>query len=380
MRTCTALLCLLSIVFCLGSAFAAEVDDNLKQLELIRSRIQQAETSLDKKQKSEVKISRELALLQRTVKQIDTAISDLSRQQRSLQQDIGKQEAAIRQGERSISSVGQRLRHRLVALYKEGDAGILKIIFSSESPTEMIQQYQYLTRIMEHDQQLLADYRTVVEEQQSRLAVLRDLEKQKTGLLERQQGERKNASSAQDLKARLLKQARSQQQQLKSEIAQLNEDAQQLKKLIADLKSKQQEPVLPGAVDFAKLKGKLEWPLVGRVLIGFGTQRDDTLGTLYESNGIEIATKSGQQIRSVAAGKVVFADYFKNYGNLLIVSHPGGFHTLYAQTDRIQKKVGEPVSAGDILGYSGYSGRESIYFEIRAAGAPVNPLSWLKKL
>ncbi len=380
MRICTALLCLLIMACCSRAAFATEVEDNLKQLELIRSRILQAENSLNNKQKSEVRISRELALLQRTVKQIDAAISDLSRQQRTLQQDIARQESAIKQGERSISSVAQRLRRRLVALYKEGDAGVLKIIFSSESPTEMIQQYQYLTRIMEHDQQLIAEYRSVVEEQQGRLAVLRDLEQQKASLLERQQGERKNAKSAQDLKARLLKQARLQQKQLKSEIAELNEDAEQLKILITELKNKQQEPVLPGSVAFAKLKGKLEWPLVGRVLIGFGTQRDASLGTLYESNGIEIATRTGQQIRSVAAGKVVFADYFKNYGNLMIVSHPGGFHTLYAQTDRIQKKVGERVSAGDILGYSGYSGRESIYFEIRADGAPVNPLAWLKKL
>ncbi len=123
----------------------------------------------------------------------------------------------------------------------------------------------------------------------------------------------------------------------------------------------------------------MRWPLTGRVIIGFGTQKDRKLGTYYESNGIEIAAKPGTPIKAVAAGTIVFADYFKGYGNLYILSHPGGYHTLYAQTDRMQKRVGENVAAGTLLGYSGLAGRDSVYFEIRSNGSPVNPLSWLSK-
>ena len=114
-------------------------------------------------------------------------------------------------------------------------------------------------------------------------------------------------------------------------------------------------------------------------MIGFGQQKDAKLGTYYESNGIEIATPPGSPIHAVAAGKIVFADYFKGYGNLFILSHPGGYHTLYAQTDKMRKKLGDQVSAGDLLGHSGLAGRDSIYFEIRSKGSPVNPLSWLKR-
>jgi septal ring factor EnvC (AmiA/AmiB activator) len=362
-----------------GSLDAADLDANVNQLDEVRSRIAQAECALENNEASELKISRELALLTQTVARIDEKIAELSRKNTELQQQTTEQKRQLAQAEQQISKVGKRLEGRLVALYKEGDAGALRIIFSADSPTEMIQQYQYLTRIMEHDQQLLGDYRTAVSERRQSLAVLEDLEQQQVDLLAERQRERDSAKDGRSLQTRLLQQARSQKQQLKIELVQLKDQANRLKDLIDDLAVAPQESVVTTGDDIKTLKGKLSWPLSGRVIIGFGTQQDASLGTLYESNGIEIAAALKTPIEAVAAGQVVFADYFKGYGNLLILSHPGNFHTLYAQIGTIHKKVGDLVAAGEVLGYSGLGGRESIYFEIRSNGAPVNPLSWLKR-
>lgn len=362
-----------------GPLYAAEPADNVKQLEQVRARIAKAESALAKKKTSELNISRELALLKRTVTRIDENITALNRKRTALQKDVLQQKRQIAEDEKQLSKVGKRLQNRLVALYKEGDSGALRIIFSADSPTEMIQQYQYLTRIMEHDQQLLGEYRSAAEEKRLSLSVLETLERQQTELLAEREQERDNAKQGRSLQAKLLKQARSQKSQLKTELAQLNEDAKRLKGLITKLKSEPQEATAASGDNLKALKGKMSWPVGGRVIIGFGKQKDAILGTLYESNGIEIAVPLKTPIKAVAAGKVVFADYFKNYGNLLIISHPGKYHTLYAQTDSLRKKVGEQVAAGDVLGYSGLGGRESIYFEIRANGTPVNPLSWLKR-
>jgi septal ring factor EnvC (AmiA/AmiB activator) len=254
----------------------------------------------------------------------------------------------------------------------------LKILFAADSATEMVQQYQYLSRVLKHDKELLERHRKAMQAHQRQLDELSLLKQKKEALLAEVQHQRQVAARGRQLQARLLKKARHDKKKLAGELTQLKENARRLKKLITRLK---QQPVSAGgpvAGNFAVGRGKLGWPVNGRVVIGFGQQRDKALGTFYESNGLEIAVPPGSPIRAVASGKIVFADYFKGYGNLFIISHPGGYHTLYAQVDQMIKKLGDHVSAGDLLGKSGLGGRDSMYFEIRSNGSPVNPLSWLK--
>ena len=102
------------------------------------------------------------------------------------------------------------------------------------------------------------------------------------------------------------------------------------------------------------------------------------LGTLYDSQGVEIEVAGNRAIRAIWGGRVIFANPFKGYGNMIIVDHGDNFYTLYAQARRLQKMVGDPVEVGELLGYSGYEYADSIYFEIRHRGTPLDPLAWLK--
>ena len=362
----------------------ADQSSNRSQLEKIKVRIDRAETDLLAKKQSELNISRELALIKKTLERVKQRISELKTDLKKLQRETNQQQRLVKKSKQGMKKLGSQLEKRLVALYKEGETGPLKILFSADSPTEMVQQYHYLTQVLQHDKELLAEYRQAIQMQQQSLAQLKLLGLQKSELLEKQQQQQQVAAQGRRLQTRLLQQARTDKKKLAAELTQLKENAARLKALIVRL---EQEPVEsapvaktgPFAGSFAVGRGKLGWPVKGQVVIGFGQQKDAKLGTYYESNGIEIATPLGSPIRAVAAGKIVFADYFKGYGNLFILSHPGGYHTLYAQIDKMQKKLGDQVSAGDLLGQSGLSGRESIYFEIRSKGSPVNPLSWLKR-
>ena len=367
------------LLFLLVSPCWADLANNRAQLEKIRVRIDQAETDLQNKKQSELNISRELALIKKTLEMVNQKIAGLKTDLKSLYKEIDQQQMLIKNSQKSVKKIGLQLEKRLVALYKEGETGPLKILFSADSPTEMVQQHHYLTKVLQYDKELLAEYRQSIELQEQNLVGLESLQQQKAALLEEDQQQRQIIGKGRGLQARLLKQARSDKKKLVAELAQLKENAVRLKALIARLKIEPE--VVSGSVagNFSIGRGKLGWPVNGQVVIGFGQQKDDKLGTYYESNGIEIATPLGSSIRAVAAGKVVFADYFKGYGNLFILNHPGGYHTLYAQTDRMQKKLGDQVSAGDLLGYSGLGGRDSIYFEIRSKGSPVNPLSWLER-
>lgn len=357
----------------------ADLTSNRTQLEGIKTRIDRAETTLRNKKKSELNISRELALINKTLDQINRQISAQKMSLKTVRGDINQRQKLVADSKKSVKKIGSQLNKRLVALYKEGETGPLKILFSADSPTEMAQQYHYLSKVLQYDKELLTEYREAIHEQQEQLLELKSLSQQQSKLLEKAKQQRQVAGKGRQLQARLLKQARTEKKKLTQELTQLKKNAARLKSLISKLEKSPISTTGSVAGNFAVGRGKLGWPVSGQVVIGFGQQKDAKLGTYYESNGIEIAVPPGSPIRAVAAGKIVFADYFKGYGNLFILSHPGGYHTLYAQADRMHKKLGDQISAGDLLGYSGLGGRDSIYFEIRSNGSPVNPLTWLKR-
>lgn len=366
---------------------AADQQDTRAQLNRIRQQIDKAQSDLSKKKQTEVKLNHELALLQQTLKRIDARIGGLRLEQRQFQRQIEQQQKNIQAGKGTMQATGNRLRRRLVALYKEGEVGPLKILFSAESPTELVQQFHYLTRILHYDKGLLEEYRTILAEQQSKLDELERLRQKKQQLLALEESHHKDAQEGRLLQTRLLKQVQRDKEKLGENLAELQEKAKRLQQLIAELEKQAQQrsqqqtqpQSTPGASDFKAGKGKLNWPVSGQVLIGFGTKKDPELGTLYESNGFEIATGDNEPILAVADGRVAFADWFKGYGNLLILSHPGGYHTLYAQAAKLEHSIGTQIKAGQRLGFSGLDGRKSIYFEIRQNGAAVDPNVWLKR-
>lgn len=369
---------LLTVLLLLTGISWADLNDSRTQLEKIQQQIEKAQDDLDKKRKTEVQFSRQLVLLQRTLQRLEKRIATLKKEQSQIQVKVNAQKKQIVAGKRQIRRTGKRLEKRLVALYKEGDIGPLKIMFSADTPTELVQQYHYLTRVMEYDRELLGEYRSAVAIHQQQLVDLERLEQQHSALLKKEQQQRKVATDGRHLQSRLLKQVKAEKKRLQQELVRLRQRAKRLQGLISRL---QQQPAVasaPGDASLSAGKGKLRWPVNGKVMIGFGTQKDALLGTYYESNGIEIAVAPGVAIHAVADGKVVFSDWFKGYGNLLILSHAGGFHTLYAQAASLDRPLGAQVKAGDALATSGLGGRESIYFEIRHNGSPVDPLRWLQ--
>ena len=121
----------------------------------------------------------------------------------------------------------------------------------------------------------------------------------------------------------------------------------------------------------------MPWPIQGSVIVGFGTQHNESLGSVLESHGIEISYNSSLPVRAVAGGRIVFASWFKGYGNLMIIDHANGYHTLYAQAERLERNIGDIVRSGDVIAQTGPQNGQGLYFEIRHNGAPVDPLSWL---
>lgn len=137
-----------------------------------------------------------------------------------------------------------------------------------------------------------------------------------------------------------------------------------------------------GGKGFAGRKGGLHWPLKGTVAAQFGTANDPRVNTPVFRNGIYIASAEGASVQAVYKGKVVYADWFKGYGQLVIVDHGEGYHTLYGNLSEIFLKTGDIIENKGKVGVVGESGllnKPSLYFEIRYKGKPLDPSQWLEK-
>lgn len=130
------------------------------------------------------------------------------------------------------------------------------------------------------------------------------------------------------------------------------------------------------------LKGSLPWPLKGRVISTFGKKKSTQFNTYIFNNGIEIQPTVADDIQAIFAGKIAYSDYFKGYGNLIILQHSKNLYSLYGHCERFLKQKGDIVSAGEtiaVVGDTGSTNGKSLYFEIRSDLKPEDPLNWLKK-
>jgi septal ring factor EnvC (AmiA/AmiB activator) len=137
-------------------------------------------------------------------------------------------------------------------------------------------------------------------------------------------------------------------------------------------------PKLKG--DFYSLKGQLPWPVKGRLTNKFGSVRAESTESIWD--GVLINSAEGTEIRAVTSGKVVFSDWLRGYGLLVIVDHGKGYMTLYAFNQSLYRQVGEWVDAGEVIASVGQSGGRNLpglYFGIRNNGRPVDPIEWCRK-
>jgi septal ring factor EnvC (AmiA/AmiB activator) len=128
---------------------------------------------------------------------------------------------------------------------------------------------------------------------------------------------------------------------------------------------------------FASLKGRLRLPVRGELTGQFGTPREDG-GTLWK--GVFIRSITGETVHAVADGRVVYADWLRGFGNLLILDHGGGYMSLYANNEGLLRQVGEKVRSGDAIAQVGASGghaESGLYFELRRDGKPFDPMKWV---
>ncbi len=351
---------------------------------------------LESVRKVEKSVLDELRKTNASLNEIENQLSVQRTKIRKMQNNISALQINIDNNKKNLDLQNNLLKKRLRAFQRisKGDDASL-IIISGEDISQTLRTLRYLSDISMHDYKLINTYKQTVQVLSGKQAELKKLfaelktEEAKLSKLEESLKEKKTERET------LLIIVRKEKRNYEKMIKELQEASSRLLKIIQESEkrekeqrkrktpkpeTKKKEP--EGDSEFARLKGRLPWPANGSVAIQYGTQIDPIFNLPVFRSGIHIKTADGSHVKAVHEGKVVFADYFKGYGQLVIISHGEGYHSLYGNLSKIFLKNGVIIKEHTTIGEVGESnaiGASGLYFEIRYKGKPLNPQQWLRK-
>jgi murein hydrolase activator len=294
--------------------------------------------------------------------------------------------AVIQANARSVRAGVDREREdierTLVTLYKFGRVDFFQFLLHARDIETYASESKHLSLLARGQDEVVASYLASLDRLRAAESAL---ESKQTDLAEMARAaklKRQELDTEARKSATLVQEIRKNRSTFKQTLKELSESAEELQKLMNKIIS--QEWVLPAAfVPLYEQKGRLPWPLEGRVITTFGFEQHPEFKTVVMNKGVEISpAKDKSLILSVHTGKVVFADYFQGYGNLLIIDHGMTYYTLYGHCAEFLAAVGDMVRAGQpvaVVGDTGSLKGECLYFEIRYKTKALDPLQWLKR-
>lgn len=383
-----------------------ERDEVRRKLEALKKEIN--ETSDEKKQAAKV-----LDLLEKRLETTQSRLSLLDKDRDVLEKDIAKLKKDEGQVQKDLASTQTRLAQVIRNQYRRVEVNPTQAWLAGKSASEAARESYWYERVSAAERELatrqaaqareLQAIRQGMEKKQDRLDnTIADQNKSKREMLA--QREERNQLLA-DLNSK-LKDQELERKRLQRDDARLSDVITELTRAIEEAKRKQalaaqqqkqqdqadsgnkapakkeykSPPPMPSTGEFAKLKGRLVLPVQGTVAGRFGTTRSkDGQGPSWK--GIFIATEAGQEVRAVSAGRVVFSEWLRGFGEIVIIDHGDQFLSVYGNNGKLLKRSGDSVKAGDTIAETGNSSGNldaGLYFELRHQGQPFDPISWTR--
>ena len=328
--------------------------------------------------------NRELDAGQQALREQERAIAAGTRELAGIRDDLDNQNQQAGQLRAQAAEVRERLTaerrelaEQIRTAYLSGRREMTKLLLNQESPARLgrlLVYYDYLNRA--RGERIGAVSRNL--EEQERLAVESEQVVAELASLEQAQAdELAGLVSAREERRRVLARIEEDMRGADSELQRLLEEERRLTEVVAEVDAMVTEFPTDLAIDFRDARGSLTWPVPGALINDYGDSRVD--GQL-RWNGVMVGAAQGSLVRSVHAGRVVYADWLPGLGLLVIVDHGMGYMSLYGHNEAILTESGTGVAAGQPIAQVGDSGgqrQSALYFEIREDGDPIDPRPWM---
>ena len=370
---------LLALFACLGAGMALASDARETQLSELRERIGSIKQDIDRDTRKRSKAQSAVQEAEQQISLIHRRLREISAQRQAGQ---ARRNTLSAQREELLGQLGHEqtaLAGQVRAAYVAGREERLKLLLNQEDPARlgrMMVYYDYFNRMRARTIDRVSGQILALQEVDAKLeqeiARLGQLEKERTEELARLEKARSQRAEAvasldQDLASK------------GTQVAQLEEQARVLEKLVQELRTVLGEFPVQAQEPFARLRGKLAWPVSGRLLADFGQPR---AGQRIKWNGVLVGTRQGSEIRAIYHGRVAYADWLPGMGLLVILEHGDGYMSLYGHNDTLYVSAGDWVAPGDVMAIAGDSGgraEPALYFEIRKGKLSENPHRWFAK-
>lgn len=374
----------LSLALGLGLLFPATVSSAENDPKILEQKLSDLEVEISKFKQLLDKTNSQRSSLEDNLRTNEKAISELLKKIEQMQREIHQGETTIntlRQEKSGLETARLQQQNYLItqlrAAYEIGNQPYMKVLLNQEDPSQldrMLTYYQYFSRARAEQ---IARYRGTIEQLNQ---VTGNLEAENLGL---QQNRALLLTQKQQLQlVRVDKQQSLTELKLEiastgSEIQKLSQNRQELEALLEKINSS--IAALPSPTDmvsFESRKGKMQLPVAGKILSSYGSQRSNAK---LKWRGILIEAKEGDPVYAIHYGRVIFSDWLRGFGLMMIISHGDGYMSLYGHNQVLYRETGDWISAGDNIASVGDSGGQNqagLYFEIRHSGKPTNPQQW----
>lgn len=379
------ILCLLALVVYIlpGQGYADTIKGIQTQIAQEKTELDKLKAKLDKHNKAILKAGAKESSVLMKLQKIGNGLKMRERELKIHQYNktinqrkISESTKSIALAENQLVQQKQMLAKRLRAIFKEGNMFPVKVLFSAEDFNDLIQRIKYMELVTAYDSSLFEKYDERLKQLEEGKRALLDA-RTKLTKLEQNTLEKKNAikkeKSEKSAFLNKLKKEKDLGIKLKNELL---EASSNLNNLIFKLEVKLGKGQ---GLNFADKKGWLALPVNGKFINKFGKKRDKQYDSYIVYNGVDIKVAKGTPVRSIFSGKVLYANELEGYGNLVIIGHGKDYHSLYGHLDEIITKVGRTVQPSQIIGRSGDTGSlvgETLYFELRHKGKPIEPTRW----
>ena len=358
----------------------AAVRSHEEEYQRVQKKMAEQKKKLGEAQKRESSILGEIEGVNGNLDRIEAEL-------RKYRKKMSETEAAIRSATAEIDKIRGTLekqqdwlKRKLRIMNRFGYSGdMLVLLLSAEDISQMMRTWKYLEQITLHEHQVLGDYRENLSNFTEKYEHLKAMKAELKTDAERIEAKENELADQKRTKETILSSVRREKVSRQKMLAELKEASRRLLDLIE--RSSRTDTYTGPGIGFTRFKGKLPWPADGRIAVPYGSQRDPQYNTPVFRNGVQIETSANSDARAVHEGKVIFAEWFKGFGQLVIVNHGSGYHTLYGNLSEIFSHVGDIIKENQVIGKVGTSGMlnaPGLYFEIRYKGKPLDPVQWLR--
>lgn len=373
----TRVICIVLLLLCTMQGYAASNSDTQKSIKQIDHSIKKIQNQLSKDTTKRTQLESVLKTTEVTMGELDTQLRDINKQLKKEKRVLASLDAKQSDYEQRLKQQQQAVGSELKTLYYLQDDNYFQTLLNQSDTSEFSRNITYFKyfnhsrlQAMQELEQTISEIQQNQQDIQKQTKTLNDMLSDK---LQRQQQLQQLISARNTVLAKLNQNIASNENRLSA----LQKDKKNLEQLLNQLESQQGTPVQP-PLPFASMQGKLPWPTKGIISEHYNTPVGSSE---LRTTGVLIDAPQGQDVHAIYPGKVVFADWLKGFGLLMIIDHGDGYMTLYGRNNALFYHVGDFVDAGDVIAQVGNTGgyqQSGLYFEIRKDGNPISPEDWCK--